>query len=141
MPEETRLQLERTTGPAVSEGQLGNQADPEFFGHHCVNCWHLLYHHWFGNRDACRGKDLQDMTLASTAGHQELMAGEFAEGYGGFSGKCLLRYKREPFIPCDFLTLYGTLPSAQLFEAEYFADEDSVLVPADVAAIVDSAQQ
>ena len=30
---------------------------------------------------------------------------------------------------------------AQLFEAEYFADEDSVLVPADVAAIVDSSQQ
>ena len=30
---------------------------------------------------------------------------------------------------------------SQLFEAEYFADEDSVLVPADVAAIVDSSQQ
>jgi hypothetical protein len=29
----------------------------------------------------------------------------------------------------------------QLFEAEYFADEDPVLVPADVAAIVDSSQQ
>ena len=27
---------------------------------------------------------------------------------------------------------------AQLFEAEYFADEDPVLVPADVAAIIDS---
>jgi hypothetical protein len=30
---------------------------------------------------------------------------------------------------------------AQLFEAEYLADENSVLVPADVAAIVDSSQQ
>jgi hypothetical protein len=30
---------------------------------------------------------------------------------------------------------------SQLFEAEYFADEDSVLVPADIAAIVDSSQQ
>ena len=30
---------------------------------------------------------------------------------------------------------------AQLFEAEYFANEDSVLVPADVTAIVDSSQQ
>ena len=30
---------------------------------------------------------------------------------------------------------------AQLFEAEYFADEHSVFVPADVAAIVDSSQQ
>jgi hypothetical protein len=30
---------------------------------------------------------------------------------------------------------------AQIFEAEYFANEDSVLVPADVAAIVDSPQQ
>ena len=29
----------------------------------------------------------------------------------------------------------------QLFEAEYLADEDSVLVPADVAAIVDSSKQ
>ena len=29
---------------------------------------------------------------------------------------------------------------SQLFEAEYFADEDSVLVPANVAAIVDSSQ-
>lgn len=29
---------------------------------------------------------------------------------------------------------------SQLFEAEYFADEDSVLVPADVTAIVDSSQ-
>src|ERR1700733_6168997 len=29
----------------------------------------------------------------------------------------------------------------QLFEAEYLADEDPVLVPADVAAIVDSSQQ
>jgi hypothetical protein len=28
----------------------------------------------------------------------------------------------------------------QLFEAEYFADEDSVLVPANVAAVVDSSQ-
>jgi hypothetical protein len=31
--------------------------------------------------------------------------------------------------------------NSQLFEAEYFADEDSVLVPADVATIVDSSQQ
>jgi hypothetical protein len=30
---------------------------------------------------------------------------------------------------------------SQLFEAEYLADENSVLVPADVAAIVDSSQQ
>jgi hypothetical protein len=30
---------------------------------------------------------------------------------------------------------------SQFFETEYFADEDSVLVPADVAAIVDSSQQ
>ena len=30
--------------------------------------------------------------------------------------------------------------NSQLFEAEYFADEDPVLVPADVAAIVDSSQ-
>ena len=29
---------------------------------------------------------------------------------------------------------------SQLFEAEYFADEDSVLVPANVPAIVDSSQ-
>ena len=29
----------------------------------------------------------------------------------------------------------------QLFEAEYFADEDSVLVPANIAAIIDSSQQ
>ena len=29
---------------------------------------------------------------------------------------------------------------SQLFEAEYFTDEDSVLVPANVAAIVDSSQ-
>ena len=29
----------------------------------------------------------------------------------------------------------------QLFEAEYFADEDSVLVPADVAAIVHASQK
>jgi hypothetical protein len=35
---------------------------------------------------------------------------------------------------CDLL-------DSQLFEAEYFADEDSVLVPADVAAIVDSSQK
>jgi hypothetical protein len=28
----------------------------------------------------------------------------------------------------------------QLFKAEYFADEDSVFVPADVTAIVDSSQ-
>jgi hypothetical protein len=32
-------------------------------------------------------------------------------------------------------------PDSQLFEAEDFADEDSVLVPTDVAAIVDSSQQ
>jgi len=31
--------------------------------------------------------------------------------------------------------------NSQLFEAEYFADEHSVLVPADVATIVDSSQQ
>jgi hypothetical protein len=30
---------------------------------------------------------------------------------------------------------------SQLIEAEYFADEDSVLVPADVAAIVDASQR
>ena len=29
---------------------------------------------------------------------------------------------------------------SQLFKAEYFADEDSVLVPANVAAIIDSSQ-
>ena len=43
--------------------------------------------------------------------------------------------KEDPVEPrCDQF-------DAQLFEAEYFADEDSVLVPANVAAIVDSSQQ
>ena len=43
--------------------------------------------------------------------------------------------KEHPVKPwCDQL-------DAQLFEAEYFADEDSVLVPADVAAIVHPSQQ
>ena len=43
--------------------------------------------------------------------------------------------KKDPVKPrCDQF-------DSQLFEAEYFADEDSVLVPADVAAIVDSSQQ
>jgi len=30
---------------------------------------------------------------------------------------------------------------SQLFEAEYFADEDSILVPANVPAVVDSSQE
>ena len=42
--------------------------------------------------------------------------------------------KKDPVKPrCDQF-------DSQLFEAEYFADEDSVLVPANVAAIVDSSQ-
>jgi hypothetical protein len=43
--------------------------------------------------------------------------------------------KEDPVEPrCDQF-------DAQLFEAEYFADEDSVLVPSDVATIVDSSRQ
>jgi hypothetical protein len=43
--------------------------------------------------------------------------------------------KEDPVEPrCDQF-------DAQLFEAEYFADEDSVLVPTDLLAIVDSSQQ
>ncbi len=49
--------------------------------------------------------------------------------------QALLHVSKEDSVEprCDQL-------NSQLFEAEYFADEDSVLVPANITAIVDSPQ-
>ena len=105
MPKLTRFQWQCATGPTTGERQAGNQADPELFGHHRVNRRHLLHHHRLGNRDAGRSKHLQDMTFASAAGHEELLASKLAKGNGSFPRIGLLRDKREPLVPRDLLTL------------------------------------